>query len=305
MASDLSDYQRELLNRIADALARGGQLTEATLHYIETALFAVEPRRLAAFLLDDADSERDTLLDLIFSPDPAMQLSLEPLLEAARFDAGQAREICDALARRTILAPIHMPDGSRLASIQLPDFVKSRYLDRLAVTWQLDPDLAAAIGSHVAPTRQAALKVRLRNTGRRHAPDQRALLVRYLQRMPDDHPDFGDCLDLVLSILPRSRVRLDAFHLLVEHKRNCFRSLQQAGRFQDLLRRSNMETLMLQGVRAPHASAEELMRRMRLVDLACVHLFGRIEAMQPPVDAPLRRIADPEDAEAVFRSLLG
>lgn len=305
MTQNLNDYQKKLIERIVDALHRGGHLTEDTLDYVDAALFPPDADRLADFLLDDEDSERDSLLDLIFYPDRSMQLALEPLLEAARFSADEARALDESLAGQSLLAPIHMPGGLRLVRIQVPDFVKSRYLDRLNITWQLDPDLAAAIERHVPPSRQSGLKIRFRNAGRRFPSDQRRFLSQMIERLPDDHPDFFGCLDLVLSLLPKSNRRLDAFGLLVEHKRTCFRSLQQVRRFEALLQRSNMETLMLQGVRAPYACADDLIQLMRLIDLVCWHVFGRTEAIDPPMEGPVRRIEDPGDTEAVFRSLLG
>ncbi len=296
--------KEELLDRIADALNRGGDLSEATLDYIERALFPPQPDLLAAFLLNDADSERDTLLDLIFYPDQPLQIDLEPLLENARLSKAEARDLCARLIDRTIHAPIRMPGGEPLIRIRVPAFVKSRYLDRLNITWQLDARLAAAIGRHVASVRQPWLKVRLRNAGLGCAPDQVTFLGRFFERMPDDDPDFEQCLDLVLSMMPKSEAAIDPYALLVAHKRSCLRHLQQVRRFESLLRRSNMETLMLQGVRAPHASAEALSNAMRLVDRICWHLFGRIDAIDLPRESPVRHIEDLDDTDALFRSLL-
>ena len=304
MARITCDIQPMLLDRIADALSRGGALGQATLDYIEGSLFPPQPDRLAAFLIDDADSERDTLLDLIFYPDQPVQIDLEPLLETARLSSAEARELHAALMDRTIHAPIRMPGGEPLTRIRVPGFIKSRYLDRLNITWQLDARLAAAIERHVASVRQLWLKVRLRNTGRCFSPDQVTLLIRWVERMPDDDPDFDRCLDLVLAITPDSDAPFDPYTLLVAHKRSSWRNLQQVRRFESLLRRSNMETLMLQGVRAPHASAEALIDAMRLVDRICWHVFGQIDTIDLPTESPVRRVEDPNDTDALFRSLL-
>jgi hypothetical protein len=282
----------------------GGRLTTAVLDYIEASLFVPDHHRLATFLNDSADCERDSLLELIFFPDQAVQVDLEPLLSATGCSADDEKVLLDGLNARMIDATVRLPDGRPLTRIRLPDFIKSQYLVRLKIAWQLDPHVAAAIETDVSAARVALVKVRLRNAGVRLASHQRAFLCRFFERMADNDPDFLASLDLVLSLLEPTGKHADAYDMLVEHKRSQFRSLQQARRFETLLRRSNMETLMLQGVRAPHVSPNELMQSMRLIDLICMNLFGRCEVIAVPMNEPLREVANLDDPKAAVQSLL-
>lgn len=292
------------MTRIVDALENGSGLSDATLDYIDAVLFPPEPGRLATFLNDDTDSERDSLLDLIFFPDQAFQVSLETMLETARYTAADEKAVHDRLMARPIDSRIHMPDGRPLVRIRVPDFVKSQYLARLSISWQMDSHVAAAIRKGVSAALGPVVKVRLRNAGICPASGRRVFLGRFFERMTDGHPDYLACLDLVLSLLETAGDDVDVYDLLVGSKRALFRSLQQARRFETLLGQSNMETLMLQGVRAPHVSQGELMGRMRLIDLICFGVFGKTEAIELPVEEPVRQVADLETPEAVFRSLL-
>ena len=282
----------------------GGQLTHAILTYIETALFFPEPDRLANFLSDDTDCERDSLLDLIFYPDEAVQIDMEPLLEAARFSVDDENALQDRLIAHAVKAPVNMPDGRHLAYIQVPDFIKSQYLERLNLSWQMDPCVAAAIDSGVSAALGPIVKVRLRNAGICNTSGQWVFLCRFFQRMMDSDPDYLACLDLVLSIPDTAGEGIDGYDLLVEHKRSLFRSLQQARRFEALLAQSNMETLMLQGVRAPHVSRKALMHHMRLIDLICFGIFGKTEAIDLPMEEPVRQVSDLENPGAIIQSLL-
>ena len=65
-----------------------------------------------------------------------------------------------------------------------------------------------------------------------------------------------------------------------------------------------METLMLQGVRAPHISPDVLLHQMRLIDLICFGVFGKTETIDMPLEEPLREISDLENPAAALRSLL-
>lgn len=304
MTKPFNHTQQDGLARIIQALENGGCLNQAILDYVDAALFSPEPDRLATFLAGDTDSQRDSLLDLIFYPDQAVQIDLEPLLEAARFSEQDKEQMLDRLIARPIHARVNMPDGRQLARIRVPDFIKSQYLARLNISWQIDPHVAAAIEKGLPAATRPIVKVRLRNTGICTGSGRQVFLCRFFQRMMHSEPDYLACLDLVLSLLETAGKGAEVYDLLVEHKRSLFRSLQQARRFETRLGRSNMETLMLQGVRAPHVSPDALMHHMRLIDLICLRIFGNIESIELPVDAPVRQVSDWDSDETAIQSLL-
>ncbi|BBO83060.1 hypothetical protein DSCO28_36260 [Desulfosarcina ovata subsp. sediminis] len=290
-----------LFSRLISALEHGGQLTRAILDYIGATLFDPSPCRLAAFLADDDDSERDSLLDLIFYPDEAIQIQLEPLLAVSPVTPEDEAALKRRMLERKIQATIRLPDKSPLTHLILPAFIKSQYIERLKLSWQLEDQVAAAIASGVSPARVPMVRVRLRNNGLRVQNRGRQFLCRFFERMPDDEADYLACLDLVLPLVQRAYA--DGYDQLVNHKRELFRTLQQARRFETLMRQSNMETLMLQGVRAPHADSGQLLEQMRLIDRICLGVFGRTETLQLPMEEPPREIADLDDTGAVIRSL--
>jgi hypothetical protein len=304
MIQPINDLQSTLLDHVVTALKHGGRLTDAILDYIHTTLFPPEPDRLAAFLKADTNSERDSLLDLIFYPDQAVQIDLEPLLELARFSIDDQKALHGRLMAPGISAQICMPDGRQLARIPVPDFIRSQYLTRLNIAWQMDPRVAAAIEKWISAARRVIVKVRLRNAGLRLESGRQDFLARFFERMADNDPDFLACLDLVLSILDNTCEPGDAYALLIAHKQTLFRNLGQARRFQTLLRHSNMETLMLQGVRTPHAACDALMRDMRLIDRVCFGVFGKTEAIDLPTEEPLREVTDLENPTAAMDLLL-
>lgn len=295
---------QHLFEQIVAALKGSGRLTAAVLDYIEATLFTPDPDRLIAFLSDDADSERDSLLDLIFYPDQTTQLALEPLLIAIRCSADDEAAMLDRLIARTIEAQVRLPDGYPLVSIQLPGFIKSQFLVRLNVSWRVDPDVAAALETGVSQDMRLPVMLRMRNTDLDFTTDRCRFLCRFFERMDHKNVDYPACLDLVLPLLSSKKGDVDVYDLLVERKRILFRSLHQARRFEDLLRRSNMETLMLQGVRAPHVACDDLQREMRLIDQICLGTYGKTEAIAPPVDEPVRQVSDLATPEAAVKSLL-
>lgn len=304
MTPALDPSQQALLSRIADALKKGGDLTGEILDYIDAALFTPEPDQLSAFLADDENSERDTLLDLMFYPDRTVQIDLEPMLASGRYSPEDEHTILGRLLARTIEPPVRWPGGSLLTRIQVPDFIKIRYLERLNITWQMPADLAAAIDKSVTAGLGPVMRVRLRNAGRPFSAGQVTFLCRFFERMDESHPDYPACLDLALALLDKKGSAAMVYDLLVDHKRVCFRAMEQARRFTALLRRSNMETLMLQGFQPPRESPEVLMHRMDLIDRICFSVFGRTEPMAPAMEEPPRQGPDLDDPAAAVQWLL-
>ncbi len=287
---------RELYSRIVAGIENGGRLSRRVLGYIETSLFSPDPDSLAAFLADDDDCERDSLLDLIFFPDHDLQIDIEPLLESRIFSREDEETLDRLLVNQTVTAPIHMPDGRLLIHITVPDFIKSQFVRRLNLSWQLDLSIKGAIDKGVPKGRQTLVKVRLRNANVRFSPTGQALLCRFFERMPGDDRDYLPGLDLVLTFSKSNAETEDLYEIFAEHKRFLFRSLQQAKRFEAMLARSNMETMMAQGFRATHASKSDLLQRMLLLDGICYRLFGRTEIICSPLEEPLRHVPDIKDA---------
>jgi len=304
MTPPLDPSQQILFSRIVDALKKGGTLNEEILDYIDAVLFTPEPERLNAFLADDENSERDSLLDLMFYPDRTVQIELEPILASGRYSPEDERTIRERLLACAIESPIQWPDAGLLTRIPVPDFIKIRYLERLKITWQLPDDLGAAIDKGILAAARPVVRVRLRNAGMPFSAGQVTFLCRFFERMDSSHPDYPDCLDLALSLLGHKGSTAMMYDLLVDYKRVCFRALEQARRFATRLRRSNMETLMLQGFQSPRESPEVLMHRMDLIDRICFGVFGRTEPMAPAMEAPPRQGPDLDDPEAAVRWLL-
>lgn len=293
-----------LLAPVTAALEAGGQISAEVIDYIASALFDPDPARLAAFLSDDSDSERDSLLDLIFYPDQALQLTLEPLLAAAGCRAADETALGDRLVDLSIDALVRLPDGCPLVTVRLPDFIKLQFLARLNITWQQNPEVAAAIASGVPQALQLPVTVRLRNVAFDFTDNHRRFLCRFFAHLTDRGPDVMDGLELLLPLLTADPADSHGYDLLAERKRCLFRSFQQVRRFEDLLRRSNMETLMLQGVRPPADSGDDLQHQMRLIDQICLQTYGKTETIIAPMEQPLRQVSDLQTPEAVLKSLL-
>ena len=66
---------------LQEILARGLDLSAETVRFIDSTFAHPSAAELSALLTDDAVPERDSLLELLFSPDEALQIELEGRLD--------------------------------------------------------------------------------------------------------------------------------------------------------------------------------------------------------------------------------
>ena len=193
----------------------------------------------------------------------------------------------------------------RAVSLRAALVLKKPILDLIdSATFPDDIALARALCDRNPCALATVVRVRLRNAHLCLNDATERFLGRFFACMAESDTDYLACLDLLLPLLESAGQTDDFFEVLVAHKRLLYRHLQHARRFETLLRQSNMETLMLQGVRAPHASQADLLVQMRYIDLICRAIFGRIEAIAAPLEAPVRHVSDATSPEAAVQALL-
>ncbi len=282
---------KQLVQTIIATLETGQVISGSVQDYIDAALPDMSSKVLKQLLESGTDSETDSLLDLIFYPGAETQERFEPLLEKAGLTRPDEKQIVDRLLSKQVKAKVVIPRDRRVAEIVVPDFVKEQFVARLHMTWQIDKDLAGVLNDRLNADNRTRLKVKFRNTGKQLSRDQNHFLMQFFQKISEEHKDFDRCTDYIASLLDQISKDTDLYAFFIDRKRSCFQSLLKAERFAKMMQRSNMETLMLQGFRAPHASKPALKLEMRLVDVICNLVFGKTEffhrASENRIETPL------------------
>lgn len=285
----------QLVRAIKAALETGNAITGPVQTYIDAALPEMSPGELKQALEEGDDSEIESLMDLIFYPDMKTQKMFEPLLEHAALSSSDQQQIMDMLLSDQIPAEVIIPGSRYKARISVPDFIKEQFVDRLHMTWQIDKDLAGVIEKRVSDSNGLWLKVKLRNTGKQLNPCQNRLIGLFIKKISEDHRDFERCTDYIISVIDRISPDTDLYPFFINRKKSCFQTLLSAERFDQMMEKSNMETLMMQGFRAPHTSKQDLRLEMRLIDVICKLVFGRAEFFQRAVENRIEDALSPEN----------
>ncbi|MDP3284646.1 MAG: hypothetical protein Q8M56_09495, partial [Desulfobacterales bacterium] len=88
---------------------------------------------------------------------------------------------------------------------------------------------------------------------------------------------FDEYLEAAMGILEEADDRSDIYRILSGKKAAGFQSLINAERFEEMLQKNNIETLLLQGVRPVSVDKDAVLRKMEIIDRICLAVFGKTE----------------------------
>jgi len=284
----MNERHRRLVGKIEELLRAGIEVGPDLLGYIDATFSNPSVKDLEVIVADESDPEREGLLELIFFPDEPMQQKLEELLpEAGGLGQGDVDAIAADLSTRRIHTALVFSDWRDRLAVDFPPALVTTFLQRLNLTRRIEPRLARAISTHVAPVDRIAVRVKLRNA-RKHMGDGKVLfLCDFLSRLGGDDQLLA-CLDFTLNFIEDIEDDADVYAVLMNRRRIGWQLLQKSAQFEEKLKQDNIETLMLRGERAPHVSKEELLKTIAFIERISLAVFGRLD----PLDFDLLESAD-------------
>lgn len=284
MAPPSTDQTRRLLAFIKYRFEEGILVAEDALHYIDSTLSNPTSREIEAILVDESHPERDSLLELIFYPDLAIQISVEKFLQGQACSEQQVERLRSALCESPVTTAARFEDGRGQVPVTVPVQVIEVFIDRLNLTRSICARIIETLRQQpLSEADRILTTVRLRNT--RVVPDGSALefLCRYIQQMASDRL-YWEGLDFILVFLEQIGPDDDIYEALMFRKRRCHHALREIERAEEKRRRYNMETLMLRGERFPHADRKEVLKTIGLIDRIAGSIYGKTEWIQPSGD---------------------
>lgn len=270
-----------LAERLASVLREGIHLGPDAVHFIDSTFSNPSTRQLALILQDESNCERDSLFDLIFFPDETMQVKLENLLEELKFEKKEEGPVRKDLRKRELPTAIHFQDARKPLNVRMPPSIADQFISRLHVTRNLERELVDSINKHVSRSARPLVKVKFRNARRPPTRDQLNFLSAFFEKMDTTGEELIACLELMLDVLADLADDADIFSGLMARKKHYVKSLKIAEKFEEQLKTSNIETLMLQGERAPYINRADTVRKIARIDEICIAVFGQTQQFDP------------------------
>lgn len=300
--------ERRLANAIAGLFRDGIRLNDAAWHFINSTFFHPSVEELCAVLSDESNPEREPLLELIFFPDTDQQAALENEISQGQFVDGDETGVLSFLVEAPCEARLAVPGEGAPLKVVVPEWAAGAFLRRLHIGKQLDPRLSEAVVRFVPDDCQVRISVGLRNSRFVQTEKKVRFLCHFFKETASKGDDFFSMFEFLLGFLDEIGNDVSIYRALADRKRACFRSLQQALKFEAQLARHNIETLLLQGVRAPHIDQDDMRRKMVMIDQVCYAVFGRIEPVGDDpawedVNGEERTLGKNDDIAGMIRSL--
>jgi hypothetical protein len=266
-----------LAERISKILREGIHLNSEVMHFIDSTFSSSCINEFEKIFTDHSDCEKDSLIELIFFPDEEFQAKLEDLLESHHYCREDEKKVLDYLSFEPIESTIHFPDNQGTLSLKMSFETADRFLARLNIHRKIDKRISAAIDKYVPEKLKIQVMVKLRNACDKLAENKILFLCDFIEKIEDEGDDFLECLDFILSFLDEAENTSDLFSALIDKKRFYYKNLKRAEKFRPQLEKTNMETMILQGVKVPYINTEDEKRKMELIDKISLTVFGSTE----------------------------
>jgi hypothetical protein len=272
-----------IADEIKKILSTGIDLSDDVVHYIDSTFSNPTIEELQTILADDANCEKDSLMELLFFPDESIQVQMEDMLEQCRPQKEDEDKIITCLCQDPLTVTFRFEDDRGALKLPIPEDVVRQFLVRLKISKHLEASLVESIHHYGDPPNTKRLKVKIRNSRFSPSDSKTGFLCRFFEKIGSRSHDIFECLDFVLELLDEIKKDTDIFQALMARKKFYFISLQKARKMDARLEKYNIETLMAQGERVALIDQTDARRKMRIIDRISRAVFGKTEFFEQPV----------------------
>lgn len=304
MAADPEYECRELAREMEFRLSAGVCLNRDTRQFLASTFSIENPQELQTLLDAPDDSEAQSLLELLFTPDEATRVELEEIIAKASCTDKDEQAIVNHLFQKKLTVPILFPGMQDTVTCRPAKHLLDTWVRRLKITTRLPAELVAAADKKTRSRMNAQIKAALRSTRVDLTGPTCRFLCRLLEKASAAGCPFLEDLGLCLAIMDEQPKTASLFDLFMAKKRRLLEMLQQAERFEKQLAGNNIETLILKGVRTPHIDKADTRHKIDRIDAICLAVFGVTDSLlQTPTDVDLGDFTNRSDIDRAFEIL--
>ncbi len=263
-----------LAEKIEQIFTDGFVLSDDIMHYIDSTFSNPSINELEEIINDEHNCERDSLIELLFFPDESMQIKLEEFLESEDFKKEDEEKVLSYILDKKLLTTIRFPESEDSLKFFLPKSSAMQFLSRLNISRKLNKRLIKATDEFVFDKCRTAVKVRLRNARVEFTENKIMFLRSFFEKLKVEDNYFFKCLDFMLDFFDRLKDDSNILQSLLDSKELYFQNLQKAVKFEEMLNKNNIETLISRGVRIPHISKEDAMHNIVIIDTIILAVYG-------------------------------
>ena len=287
---------------IKEILNKGIDLSEDVVHYIDSTFSNPTIEELQTILADDANCEKDSLMELLFFPDESIQIQLEEALEGQRPQEEDENKIWACLTRDPLQVTFRFDDKRGSFNLPITEDLTRGFLSRLNISKHLEPELIASIINYGDDANYNRFKVKIRNSRFSPTTEKTEFLCKFFGKIGAHSSDILECLEFVLAFLDEIKKEKGIYRALMAKKKFYFFNLQKAQKMDARLEINNVETLMAQGERVVLIDQADIRKKMRIIDRISRAVFGKTEYFEQPVSDEMQmEVGSPEALKSIVK----
>jgi len=293
-----------LAAEIKKILSKGIDLSDDVVHYIDSTFSNPTIEELQAILADDANCEKDSLMELLFFPGESMQVQLEATLERCKPQIEDGKKVLTYLCRDPLQVTFRLEDDRGALKLPISEDTARQFITRLNISKHLDANLIEGIINYGDDKNCDRFKVKIRNSRFSPTEEKTGFLCQFFDKIGSRSNDIFECLEFVLEFFDEIKKDTDIFPALMAKKKFYFISLQKAKKMDARLEKFNIETLMAQGERVALIDTADARKKMRIIDRISRAVFGKTEYFEQPVRNETQiEVGSPEDIRSMVKKI--
>ncbi|GAB6096455.1 hypothetical protein JCM14469_27080 [Desulfatiferula olefinivorans] len=271
-----------LAGTIRTAIDRPWLIDAATGHFLDSSFSIRDGQSLLRLSEASFDDDRETLIDLMLSPDPALLTNLEPLLLGRVFSENDEKALARMIGTPELTARIAFPEKPECLICPVGAEALDRFVKKIRITVSFPEPMVEALAAALPePLRSMAASL-LRQSGLTFHPEAVSFFSMYFPVAAREPDALTDELTLILGTLS-DRKREDIRSRLIERHDDCLKRLDELRFVDEMLKKNTMEVLMLQGVRVPSISQETIEARITVLRRLLSAIYGWTGEAEPAV----------------------
>ncbi len=273
-----SDNKYDLMtNAIIKILNNGVALNADALHFIDSTFSTPTIEQIKRIIDDPTNCEREALIQLICFPDESIQARLEPLVERLSFQQNDVDALLHKIVSKHPAVMVHLPDERGSFPLSFSFSAAEHFICHLNLTKLLDQRLVDGIGRYVDEALKNLTKVKLRNSRIRFTENNIVWMVSFFKTITAMPDEFIESLNFALEFLEGVMDEANIYRALMDLKKFYISTLERAEEFEAQLKKINMETLILQGIKTPYFDKADARYNIKIIDRISLSIHGKTE----------------------------
>ncbi len=293
---------RQIRMLLTELLRDGLKVSPDTLFFAEST-YGITEKGLETAIKDSFFEERQLLINMLFFPTQKMREQLEPLLAGASLHGETLQYLAEELAAEISEIHIQLPDDSRF-SLAVSHEALNHFIEKLYMTRELDPAIAAVLDDQLPLEIASRLKVYMRCRNISFSEESRRFLQTFVSKAAHRTEDFEGLAELLLTLTTNVPPRMTTSEYLFEQREYQKQRLGDIEEFTKKTEQYGMEYLMMQNYPVPHESAEEVAELLQKYTI----IIEEVLELQNPKERYLSRrdlgnFDTENDLQRLFKSL--